>query len=272
MRPLSLENAFCIAPATKYAPGGSQSAAPPTKSAHGGSQSASPATKSAHGGSQSAVPDMKSAPGGSQSAVLATKSAPGGSQSAAPATTSAHGGSQSAVPATKSAHGGSRSAVPATKSALQETSENLITMDGRPTMTRVLWQSNSETVANAASYGDGEMSDSWRDIFANRWVVACIRCLMQLCTLNRFSAYLCWLNHQSCFHVLFLCLCGQFAAFEFSRACPIIWPARSFLPCHSSVWVSFCRPCPKSRVSVSFSFHVPICLQQTCVPIPETRN
>ena len=79
-RPLSLENAFCIAPATK--------------------------------------------------------SAPGGSQSAAPATTSAHGGSQSAAPATKSAHGGSQSAAPATKSALQETSENLITMDGRPFMTR----------------------------------------------------------------------------------------------------------------------------------------
>ena len=54
----------------------------------------------------------------------------------APATKSAPGGSQSAAPATKSAHGGSQSAAPATKSALQETSENLITMDGRPTMTR----------------------------------------------------------------------------------------------------------------------------------------
>ena len=36
-----------IAPATKSAPGGSQSAVPATKSAHGGSQSAAPATKSA---------------------------------------------------------------------------------------------------------------------------------------------------------------------------------------------------------------------------------
>ena len=80
------------------------------------------------------MPDMKSAPGGSQSAVPATKSDL--EVHKAPATTSAHGGSQSAVPATKSAHGGSQSAAPATKSALQETSENLITMDGRPTMTR----------------------------------------------------------------------------------------------------------------------------------------
>ena len=32
MRPLSLENAFCIAPATKSAHGGSQIAAPATKS------------------------------------------------------------------------------------------------------------------------------------------------------------------------------------------------------------------------------------------------
>ena len=36
VRPLSLENAFGIAPATKSAPGGSQSAVPATNSAHGG--------------------------------------------------------------------------------------------------------------------------------------------------------------------------------------------------------------------------------------------
>ena len=53
---LSLENAFCIAPATNSAPRGSQSAVPATNSAHGGSQSAVPATKSARGGSQSAAP------------------------------------------------------------------------------------------------------------------------------------------------------------------------------------------------------------------------
>ena len=137
VRSLSLHNAFCVAPATKSAHGGAQSAVPATKSPHGGSQSAAPATKSAHEGSQSAAPATTSAHGGSQSAAPATKSAHGGSQSAAPATKSAHGGSQSVVPATKSAHAGSQSAVPATKSALQETSENS-NPNGRtiPTMTR----------------------------------------------------------------------------------------------------------------------------------------
>ena len=110
VRSLSLRNAFCLAPATKSAHGGAQSAVSATKSARGGSQSAAPATKSAHGGSQSAAPTTTSAHGGSQSAVPARKSAHGGTQSAAPATTSAHGGSQSAAPATKS--------------SLQETSEN----------------------------------------------------------------------------------------------------------------------------------------------------
>ena len=60
MPSLSLRNAFCIAPATKSAHGGAQSAVPATKSARGGSQSAAPATTSAHGGSQSAAPATKS--------------------------------------------------------------------------------------------------------------------------------------------------------------------------------------------------------------------
>ena len=73
---LSLHNAFCIAPATKSAHGGAQSAVPASKSAHGGSQSAAPTTTSAHGGSQSAAPATKSAHGGAQSSPSREERAP----------------------------------------------------------------------------------------------------------------------------------------------------------------------------------------------------